>query len=169
MRAFLESKWKPQYLSLPVGACCDLRRSSLSPVAPGLLCALDLIQGFQQNEGQNVWPGTWTSHLQRAEGQHTALQIQQLPSSCGPKGPRSGGAPFPHHEVDFPRDAAVYTPARMEIHKWDNLNMISLHADTYLTVGLMGEQIIHVDLSKVWWPLHADADEWLWPELGPWI
>ena len=27
------------------------------------------------------------------------------------------GAPFPHHEVDFPRGAAVYTPARMEIHK----------------------------------------------------
>lgn len=77
------------------------------------------------------------------------------------------GAPFPHHEVDFPRGAAVYTPARMEIHKWDSPNMISLHADTYLTVGLMGEQIIHVDLPKVWWPFHADADEWLWPELGP--
>ena len=108
MRAFLESEWKPQYLSLPVGPCCDPRRSSLSPVAPGLLCALDLIQGFQQNEGHNVWPGTRTSYLQRAEGQHRALQIQQLPSSCGPKGPRSGGAPSPH-EAGFPRDAAVYT------------------------------------------------------------
>ena len=32
-------------------------------------------------------------------------------------GTHSSRAALPHQEVDFPRGAAVYTPARMEVHK----------------------------------------------------
>lgn len=154
MHAFGE--WVKPQTSVSCGSLLWLRRSSSSPSDPWLSCALDLIQGFQQNEGQNVYYGL---ELPTSRKQRDSIQPSKYRDcpQARTQGITPGGGQSSHHE-DFPRGAAVYTPARMEIHKWDSPNMISLHADTYLT-SLMGRANYTCWSSpKVWWPSQC----WCW-------
>ena len=126
MHTFFKKEWKPQYLSLRLGLCCDPRRRPLFPVAACTVMCFGSCTRLSTEWGSKCLARDL--NFQHPESRETAHGSADTASAIKVR-TRSTHALVGHplSGVDFPRGIVIYTPARMAIYKWDNPAWLSLN------------------------------------------